>query len=43
MFDCSVRLCGTHSKGHFAPSMAVRLSPSVATDALSMGTTKPYQ
>jgi hypothetical protein len=41
--NCSVEPCGTHSKGHFAPSMAVRLSPSVATDALSMGTTSPYR
>jgi hypothetical protein len=41
--NCSVRPCGTHSKGHFAPSMAVRLSPSVATDALSMGATRPHR
>jgi hypothetical protein len=46
-YDYPLRACGTHSKGHdclgLGPSMAVRLSPSVATDAISMGTTSPYQ
>jgi hypothetical protein len=39
--NCLAKAYGAHSKGHFAPSMAVRLSPSVATDALSMGTISP--
>ena len=31
------------SKGHFAPSLAVRLSPSMATDALVMKAPTPPQ
>jgi hypothetical protein len=43
--NCLAKAYGAHSKGHdcleAGPSMAVRLSPSMATDALAMGTISP--